>query len=99
MRKRAKTVFSPPLDKGIEKAVRVLVDAGIETFESCQGGEGHAYYEPTIRFFGNSREGIRALKVALKAGLKVSELRRTQPIIDGNPTGPWCELTFAPTKS
>jgi len=29
------------LDRGIEKAVRQLQACGIETFESCEGGEGH----------------------------------------------------------
>jgi hypothetical protein len=32
----------PDLDPGIVRAVRVLVEAGIETFESCEGGPGHA---------------------------------------------------------
>ena len=40
------------LDDGIREAVRILAEAGIETFESCQGGDGHAYSEPTIRFHG-----------------------------------------------
>lgn len=35
------------LDDGIREAVRVLAQAGVETFESCQGGDGHAYPEPT----------------------------------------------------
>jgi hypothetical protein len=28
----------PGLDPGIELAVRVLMEAGVETFESCEGG-------------------------------------------------------------
>lgn len=91
--------FSPPLDKGIEKAVHVLVAAGIETFESCEGGEGHSYPEPTVRFYGGKGEGFRALSVALKAGLQVGDLRRVWPVIDGEPTGPWWEITFSPTKA
>lgn len=35
--------YDPPLDQGIASAVHALAAAGIETFESCQGGEGHAY--------------------------------------------------------
>lgn len=31
-------VFEPPLDKGIEKAVLILNQFGVETYESCQGG-------------------------------------------------------------
>jgi hypothetical protein len=35
--------YDPPLDPGIRRYVEVLNEAGVETFESCQGGEGHAY--------------------------------------------------------
>ena len=88
--------FDPPLDHGIELAVRALRDAGIETFESCEGGSGHAYPEPTIRFHGGRPEGFRALAVAMQSGLAVASLRRVWPILDGDPTGPWWELTFRP---
>ena len=33
-------IFDPPLDRGIAAAVSALVAAGIETFESCEGGPG-----------------------------------------------------------
>jgi hypothetical protein len=82
------------LDEGIVAAVRVLVAGGIETFESCQGGNGHAFPEPTVRFHGDSSQGYRALAVALQGGLSVLELRRVWPVIDFAPTGPWWELTF-----
>lgn len=85
------------LDPGIREAVEALRRNGVETFESCQGGEGHAYPEPTIRFFGDQSDGYRALAVAMKAGLPVAELRRVWPIIDGEPTGPWWELTLVLT--
>ena len=87
--------FDPPLDPKIEQAVLVLRSAGVETFESCEGGEGHAYPEPTIRFHGSQADGLRALAAAIDGGLPVSELRRTWPIVDGEPTGPWWEMTFA----
>lgn len=48
--------------------VNVLTSAGIETFESCEGGAGHAYPEPTVRFHGHRAEGFRALAVALEYG-------------------------------
>lgn len=84
------------IDPGIACAVRILVEAGIETFESCEGGAGHAYPEPTIRFHGGRPEGFRALAIALGGGqLKVRELRRVWPILDGEPTGPWWEITFS----
>jgi hypothetical protein len=86
--------YSPALDEGIKEAVLALVAGGVETFESCQGGEGHSYPEPTIRFHGQRSEGFRALAIAIQAGLKVAELRRVWPLIDGEPTGPWWEITF-----
>lgn len=91
--------YDPPLDEGIKDAVNVLNRAGIETFESCQGGDGHAYKEPTVRFHGGKAEGFRALAAAMQHGLQVAELRRTYPIIDFEPTGPWWEMTFIPTKA
>lgn len=90
--------FSPPLDKGIEREVHVLCQNGVQTFESCEGGEGHAYLEPTIRFHGDRSEGFRALAIAMQNDLKASELRRVWPINDGEPTGPWWEMTFTSHK-
>jgi hypothetical protein len=91
--------FDPPLDPGIEAAVLILVAAGVETYESCEGGRGHAYPEPTVRFHGDKSEGLRALSVALKAGLAVTALKRVWPVLDEEPTGPYWELTFASTVS
>ena len=85
------------LDEGIAEIVCVLRSSGVETFESCQGGEGHTYTEPTVRFHGDRSEGLRALAAALRAGLSVIDLRRVWPIIDGEPTGPWWEMTFQTT--
>jgi hypothetical protein len=90
--------YDSPLDPGISDIVQVLRAGGVETFESCQGGEGHAYYEPTVRFHGELPEGLRALSVAMYARLPIKELRRVWPVISGEPTGPWWELTFSPTK-
>jgi hypothetical protein len=92
--KRTAADYDSPLDPGIAVAVIALNDANVETFESCEGGPGHAYPEPTVRFHGNQAEGLRALAVAMNAGLRVSALRRTWPILDEEPTGPWWELTF-----
>jgi hypothetical protein len=41
-----------PVDAGIEAIVRVLWSNGVETFESCEGGPGHSFLEPTVRFPG-----------------------------------------------
>ncbi len=86
--------FDPPLDPGIHPMVAALCRAGVETFESCEGGAGHAYPVPTVRFHGDTAEGFRALAAAMKAGLPVAELRRVWPILDDEPTGPWWEITF-----
>lgn len=87
--------YDPPLDPGIARCVMILNEAGIDTFESCQGGDGHAYPEPTVRFHGDRSEGFRALAAARQNDLPVLALRRTWPIIDDEPTGPWWEMTFS----
>jgi hypothetical protein len=83
-----------PIDKGIAREVRVLWENGVETFESCEGGKGHPFPEPTVRFFGGQAEGFRALGIALLHGLRVSELRRYWSVEDGEPVGPHWEMTF-----
>lgn len=90
--------FEPPLDTGIEKEVLILRDGGIETFESCQGGAGHAYPAPTIRFYGDRAEGFRALAIALRSGLAIKDLRRVWSIIEEEPTGPWWEMVFVSSR-
>lgn len=90
--------YEPPLDPGIAEAVRVLREAGIETYESCQGGAGHAYPVPTVRFHGNHAEGFKAFAAARACGLPVSELRRTWQVNDGEPDGPTWEMTFWPSS-
>jgi hypothetical protein len=82
------------IDVGIAKEVRILWENGVETTESCQGGQGHPFPEPTVRFAGDKSEGPRALGVALQNGLRVTALRRVWSIIDGEPVGPFWEMTF-----
>ena len=86
--------FDPPLDPGITEFVLVLREAGIETFASCQGGDGHPYPRRTVRFEGTHAEGFRAYAVAAENGLDPSALRRVWDVIDGEPTGPFWELIF-----
>jgi len=83
-----------PVDRGISYAVKVLRDAGIDTYESCEGGRGHSYPEPTIRFSGTYADGFRALAVARTFGLPVRYLRRFWDMEEGEPTGPNWEITF-----
>lgn len=86
--------YEPPLDKGIEAFVVFLVSVGIETYESCEGGEGHSYPEPTVRFHGGNAEGYKAVGYALECGFNVAQLRRSWSVIDGELTGPHWELTL-----
>lgn len=88
-----------PLDPGIRRYVIALREGGIETFESCQGGEGHAFAEPTIRFHGGRYEGYRAVAVAMERGLPVAQLRRAWGLYDSELEGPWWEITFRTTDS
>ena len=84
----------PELDPGIAPYVDALRAEGIETFESCDGGDGHAYTEPTVRFSGGRGEGFRALAVALAHRFPVQSIRRYWAIIDGEPSGTDWEMTF-----
>lgn len=82
------------LDAGIRRAVLVLRSAGIETFESCEGGQGHAYHEPTIRFHGSTWAGYRAFAVAMEHGLPVSAVRYTFNTYNGQLGAPCWEMVF-----
>lgn len=85
----------PNLDPGIRRAVQALVDHGIETFESCEGGPGHAYPEPAVRFHGGPGDGWRAVGVCLTLALPIRSLRRVWYVLDTNePTGPYWEVVF-----
>lgn len=86
--------YDPPLDVGIRDFVECLCAGGVETFESCEGGDGHAYPEPTVRFYGPQSEGYRATGIALASGFRVKELRRVWPLLEGELTGPYWELTI-----
>lgn len=63
-----RNAFSLPIDRGIAHDVKLLSDAGIETYESCEGGERHAFTEPMIRFYGGKAQGYRAASFALQLG-------------------------------
>ena len=56
------------IDPGIRQAVKRLQDHGIETYESCEGGPGHSYPEPTIAFYGAPEAGWRAVAICLEYG-------------------------------
>lgn len=88
---------SADLDPGIRKYVLILRSRGIETFESCQGGSGHSFPEPTIRFHGNAFEGYRAFTEAMNHGLPVFKLRCAYDVNEMRLEGPWWEMTFRTT--
>lgn len=64
------------IDALILPAVEILNEYGFKTFESCQGGNGHAFLEPTVRFEGNEFDLIRACEICACNGLAISEGRR-----------------------
>lgn len=82
------------LDVGIRHYVLILRSQGIETCQSCQGGPGHCYLEPTIEFHGGIGEGPRAVAAALTYGLPVAELRREWSVRDSELHGPIWTMTF-----
>lgn len=82
------------LDVGIRKTVQLFQREGIETSQSCEGGKGHSYAEPTIAFHGEPEAGFRCLALCLAYGLPVQDLRRVWSVDEGEPTGPIWEITF-----
>jgi hypothetical protein len=82
------------LDPGIAAAVTALRAAGVETFESCEGGPGHAFPEPTVRFHGERSAGPKAVAAAQEVGLPLLELRRVWTVDDGEMTGPYWDLVL-----
>ena len=94
MTKKSGDDFDSPLDKGIAREVVALHNAGVETFESCEGGEGHAFPEPTIRFHGGIAEGFKAFGLARERAMPVMCVRLSYVVKDGILTGPWWEMVF-----
>jgi hypothetical protein len=81
-------------DHGIRRAVKILRENGIETCQSCEGGPGHAYPEPTVDFRGSYAAGFRAVSICLDNGLPIADLRRVWSVWTGEPEGPIWQLTF-----
>lgn len=94
---RLRSASEPPwdeIDPGILPIVKIFYEEGVETYESCQGGRGHAYPYATVRFHGGISEGFRVLSVALTYGLNVRSLSRVYDILDKECVGPHWEMTF-----
>ena len=83
-----------PLDPGIRHVVLALRSQGVETIESCQGGEGHACPEPIVRFTGGKWAGYKAFAIAMEHGFPVLHLRYVHTVVDGLLESPCWEMTF-----
>jgi hypothetical protein len=91
----AKTICpNTPLDLGIVRVVATLRDAGIRTYESCEGGDGHSFRRPTVKLYGSQGEGWRALALCMDYGYPVLRFERTWDMEDGEPSGPYWTITF-----
>ncbi len=82
------------LDNGIIGVVKVLREAEIDTFDSCQGGPGHASSRPIVWFTGDENEGFRAEAVATEAGFQVFHIARFWYTRQGTRSGPYWEIAF-----
>ncbi len=82
------------IDEGIKLEVLVLCAGGFETYQSCEGGPGHSFPEPTVQFHGQPSEGLRAVSWAMAYGLHVDELRRVWTMDGAELTGPTWAMTF-----
>lgn len=82
------------LDDGIKYIVEILNLYGIETYESCDGSDGHSYVEPSVRFHGNISEGYRAASVAISNGFPLKQLNRVWVCHDMELEGPEWEMRF-----
>lgn len=73
------------LDSGICFPVKVLHAYGIETCQSCEGGSGHSYPEPTVDLLGSPRErpGFAALHYLEAYGLEVASVSQVWNVAQG----------------
>jgi hypothetical protein len=64
------------LDPGIAWTVKFLREAGVHTVSSCEGGDGHPYDEPMVRFRGDPAEAKRVAELTWREGLFPFEISR-----------------------
>lgn len=89
--------FYQDLDPGIRFAVRVLHAHGhIETCQSCQGGEGHAYDRPTVDMIATAEDaqGFEAVAALAAYGLPVADVAILWRIKNGLPYEKLWRVTF-----
>lgn len=84
------------LDPGIRFAVRVLHARGIETGQSCEGGEGHSYDRPTVDLLdgGTRPAGFAALAALEDYGLRVRDVALLWSVDKSIPVDNFWRLTL-----
>jgi len=93
------------LEPGIAPVVHALREWGIDTYYSCEGGEGHACRTPTVRFEGDEHQAFQALALVYRLGYRVQELRQVWTFagleLHAMPRPTWhlslCFWPFSPT--
>ena len=75
--------------------VLILMQAGIRTYQSCEGGDLHSCPRPTVYFIGTHADALMAVGVALYNRLPVHQLRREFEVrLDYGVNGPVWEIDF-----
>lgn len=76
------------IDEGIRFPVRVLHAAGLETCQSCQGGDGHDWPMPGIDLVSgaNDSNGFAALAALTDYGIDVLSVSLHWGVSQGKPT-------------
>ena len=85
--------FYAELDSGIRFPVRLLHSHGIATGQSCEGGEGHAYFVPTIDL-PDAEPAFAAADYLCECGLPVMAVSRFWDYEGGLPLAPIWRITF-----
>jgi hypothetical protein len=94
--KMAPAEWYEQLDPGIRFAVRLLHAHGIETQQSCEGGEGHSYDRPSIDMpcSDHSHTGLVALFYLHEYGLRVHDVQMLWRVYKGLPVEHFWRVTF-----
>jgi hypothetical protein len=86
------------MDPGIIRVVRIFTEHKIETCQSCQGGEGHAYTRPSVDL---TYQPWEALGVASHYGIpvtRISHIWNVDPDSDEPRDSPIWRIEFRPDR-